>query len=135
MPKIFAVSLLFLMPLAAWSKTPTVQETCKQVLAMTREIGMLQVVEHIKKCYADSNTAVSSNKQKTLVCVVKHITAIHFDNDVASLLGYPRHPFLMDEAGSIRIHQELLKSGLSRNENESIAIMKKLNGQIEPCVK
>lgn len=96
---------------------------------------MLQVVEHIKKCYADSNTAVSSNKQKTLVCAVKHITAIHLDNDVASLLGYPRHPFLTDEAGSERIHQELLKSGLSNNENESIAMMGKLNSQIKPCLQ
>ncbi|MAZ08041.1 MAG: hypothetical protein CMN90_00020 [Sutterellaceae bacterium] len=43
MPKILAVSLLLLMPLAAWSKNPTVQETCKQVIALTGERGMLHV--------------------------------------------------------------------------------------------
>lgn len=135
MPKILAVSLLLLMPLAAWSKNPTVQETCKQVIALTGERGISHVVEHIKKCYADSNTSISSNKQKTLVCAVKHITAIHLDSDVTSILGYPSHPFLTDEAGSKRIHQELLKSGITTNENESIAIMSKLNSQIKPCLQ
>ncbi|RZS42053.1 hypothetical protein EV673_0371 [Limnobacter thiooxidans] len=135
MYKFTCVLLLLLFPLMAWSKSPSVQESCKQIMALASEEGILHVIEHIKKCYADSNTVIANNKQKTLTCAAKHITAIHLDSGVTSILGYPPTPYLSNEEGSIKIHHQLLQSGISGNEAESVEIMSKLNKQVKACLR
>jgi hypothetical protein len=135
MHKIVGFLLLLLFPFMAWSNSQTVQESCKQTIALTSEEGILHVIEHIKKCYADSNTVIANNKQKTLTCAAKHITAIHLDTGVTSMLGYPPTPYLSNEEGSTRIHHELLQSGISRSEEESVKIMSKLNKQVKACLQ
>jgi len=135
MHKIVGFLLLLLFPFMAWSKSPTAQESCKQIMALANEEGMLHVIEHIKKCYVDSNTVIANNKQKTLTCAAKHITAIHLDTGVTSMLGYPPTPYLSNEEGSTRIHHELLQSGISGSEEESVKIMSKLNEQVKACLQ
>lgn len=96
--------------------------------------GVLAAINHIEACY-ESAGRKRRVQDATLDCVIKDMTAVHYDAAVAESVGFPRQPYLMDDTASQRVHERLVAAKLSRSVQDSVAIMAYFNPRVMACVK
>lgn len=99
----------------------------------TAREGIAWAINHIEDCYSLARLS-RGVEEATLDCVIKDMTALHYDAAVATLEGFPRQPFLMDDIASQRIHKQLVAAKLSRSELDSVAIMAYFNPRVMDCL-